>query len=187
MDFPIEILHQIVLYLPRHTQHLLILLQPHPLGQIASYIYFSTLSLHFGVRSLHKWHIISPKERQLGSNNPVLFEWHAKRSREILTSIIDGSNFATRVKKLKIYAPGSADSDNSKDQIGMSQCVFISHIFNTISDLLKLALPKMTRLRSLECHGLLLPLCDTISSLSETIPRLQTLRLRYTQPIDNTC
>jgi hypothetical protein len=148
-------------------QHLLILLQPHTLRQIASYIYFSMLSLHFGVCSLHWWHIIIKKDRQLRSNNPVWFEWHTRRSHKILTSIIDGSSFATRVKKLKIYAPGLADSDNSKDQIGMSQCVFISHIFNTISALLKLALPKMTRLRASECHGLLPPLCSAIPSLQK--------------------
>ena len=57
------------------------------------------------------------------------------KSHKIFTSIIDGSNFATRVKKLKIYTPGSADSDNSKDQISTSQCALSSVTFSTLSQI----------------------------------------------------
>jgi hypothetical protein len=124
MDLPTEIIHQIVKSLPRHVQQLLILFQPHPLGQVASYAYFSTLSLHFGVRNNHRWHITTEDERN--SKNPELLEWHNKRSSEILTCIIDGGNFATRVKKLKIYTPGSADSDGLADQICTSSCICVN-------------------------------------------------------------
>lgn len=51
LDLPIELLYEIVLYLPRHILKLLLLFQPHPLGRIASYTYFSSLTLHFGVSS----------------------------------------------------------------------------------------------------------------------------------------
>jgi hypothetical protein len=47
-----------------------------------------------------------------------------------------------------------------------------------------MALPKMTRLKVLECYGLLMPLRTTISTLSETVPLLQRLRLGYVSPLE---
>ena len=49
MLLPAEILHEIAQYLPCHILKSLLIFQPHPLGKITSYVYFSTLSLHLGV------------------------------------------------------------------------------------------------------------------------------------------
>lgn len=53
-----------------------------------------------------------------------LTNWHAKRSYEILTNIIGGSDFARRIRRLKIYAPGSTGSDQLVSE--MSMLVFTS-------------------------------------------------------------
>ena len=110
MTFAIEILHEIVLYLPRHILKCLLLFQPHPLGQIASYVYFSTLSLHLGVSSLHKRYIGSCDELW---RNDELIDWHKKRSQQILETIVENDQFAKRVQKLKIYAPSPSSAEDS--------------------------------------------------------------------------
>lgn len=115
---PIETLHNIVLYLPRHILRSLLTFQPHPLGQIASYVYFSTLSLHFGVRPHHQWYLGTEIDGQ--QEDLDLLEWHDRRSHEILTTIIEGgANFAHKVRRLKIYAPGSLADDELEYETGM--------------------------------------------------------------------
>lgn len=90
LAFPVECLYNIVHNLRRQDLQSLLLYQPHPLQQIAFYLYFSTLSLHFGVRSLHRWHFPTDHEKESENNiNDDLLQWHNKRSQEILMAIID--------------------------------------------------------------------------------------------------
>jgi hypothetical protein len=107
---PNETLHEIVLYLPRHVLKSLLLFQPHPVGQIASDLYFSKLSLHFGARDKYK-------------EMDALAKWHDERSRDILLTIVEKSSFAKKVQTLKIYSPGSKDTDALTFQIGTLQYV----------------------------------------------------------------
>lgn len=123
-NLPIEIFQLIAQNLPRHILKTLLVLQPHPLGQVASYIYFSTLSLHFGVYHHHWWYLINFQEHLL--KNHGLPEWHKKRSYDILMSIKGGGDFAKRVKRLKIYAPGSSDSNQLVCE--MSMCTLLRSI-----------------------------------------------------------
>ena len=106
-SLPIELLQEIVLYLPRHILRSLLLFQPHPLGRIASFIYFSSLTLHFGVNGNHLWHPFSSHSPEDDVVKKVLEERHEKRSHEILEAMINGAHFANSVQTLKIYAPGS--------------------------------------------------------------------------------
>jgi hypothetical protein len=108
-SLPAETLQQIVLYLPRQTLQTLLLVQPHPLGQIASHVFFSKISLHFGVRCYHKWHLGVMHKKVI--DNPELLDWHNKRSHEILMHIVENDQFANRVQTLKIYAPDLGNSD----------------------------------------------------------------------------
>ena len=174
---PVETLHEIVLYLPRYTLRSLLEFQPHPLGNVASYVYFSMLSLHFGVRCIHRWHFGNMCGQT--AEDLKLLEWHNRRSHEILTTIIGGSaGFSCKVQRLKIYAPGSTNSDDLEPEMGKHE-LHLSHIlFMKISGLLRSALPKLKRLKVLEYHGLLLPLRETIVNLSEMAPHLQSLCLR---------
>jgi len=150
---PTETLHEIARYLPRYVLKSLLLFQPHPVGQVASYVYFSTVSLHFGVRDNYgSWE---------SDETSALMEWHDKRSFDILMTIAANNDFAKKVQTLKIYSPGMKDADPL--------------VFQT--NLLNIALPKMTRLRALECYGMLKPMRVTISKLSETVPSLQRLHL----------
>lgn len=106
-SLPIEILQEIVLYLPRHILRSFLPFQPHPLGRIASYIYFSSLTLHFGVYGTHKWHPFSwthPPGDDVAKK--VLEKRHEKRSHEILEAMIKGGHFTNNVQTLKISAPG---------------------------------------------------------------------------------
>ena len=105
-SLPTETLHEIALYLPRYVLKSLLLFQPHPFGRIASYLYFSVLSLHFG-------------EGDLGwTAMEELNEWHNKRSRDILMAVIEDNDFAKRVQTLKIYSPGSEDTEPLVFQMG---------------------------------------------------------------------
>jgi len=116
MPLAMETLHDIVLYLPRHVLKRLLLFQPHPLGQIASYVYFSMLSLHLGVSNLHLRYIGIGSELR---RDDGLIEWHKRRSQQILQAIIENDQFARRVRTLKIYVPRSAeDSDTLTFQMG---------------------------------------------------------------------
>jgi hypothetical protein len=117
MPLAMETLHEIVLYLPRHVLKRLLLFQPHPLGQIASYVYFSMLSLHLGVSNLHLRYIgVGSDPRR----DDGLIEWHKRRSLQILQTIIENDQFARRVQTLKIYAPSHSaeDSDTLAFQMG---------------------------------------------------------------------
>jgi hypothetical protein len=111
---PTETLHEIALYLPRHVLKSLLFFQPHPVGRVASYLYFSVVSLHFGVRDSDRYSSI------WGESNEMieLTEWHEKRSYGILMAIIENNDFAKRVQRLKIYSPGSKDTDALTFQIG---------------------------------------------------------------------
>lgn len=176
---PTETLHEIALYLPRHVLKSLLLFQPHPVGRIASYLYFSVVSLYFGVRDGDYWYINVWGE---SSEMAALVEWHEKRSHDILMAIIENDDFAKRVQTLKIYSPGSKDTDALTFQMGKliaQACFMVSCWLILLTGLLAIALPKMIRLRVLECYGLLMPLRTTISRLSETVPLLQRLRLGY--------
>jgi hypothetical protein len=123
-SLPTETLHEIVLYLPRHVLKSLLLFQPHPVGRIASYLYFSMVSLHFGVRDYGRY------TSSWGESNEVavLRKWHDKRSHDILMAIIENNDFAKRVQTLKIYSPGPTDTDALVFQMGKfkhsSWCLF---------------------------------------------------------------
>lgn len=124
---PVETLHDIVLYLPRYTLRSLLVFQPHPLGNVASYVYFSTLSLHFGIRCNHRWYFGNQHEQTV--EDLELLEWHNRRSHEILTTIIGGeAGFSCKVQRLKIYAPGSTNSDDLEPEMGTHK-LHLSHRF----------------------------------------------------------
>src|SRR5882762_3883907 len=94
---PTEILHEIACYLSRRTLKTLLVFLHHPLGQIASYIYFAELTLNFGVPGLGR---------------PIYYHWdvteyawmtrHEKRTNEILMAIVQDAKFATRVRVLEL-------------------------------------------------------------------------------------
>ena len=113
---PNETLHEIALYLPRHVLKSLLFFQPHPVGQIASDLFFSTLSLHFGVHDSDR----NSHSLNWGIANGVegLIEWHENRSYGILMTIVENNDFAKKVQPLKIYSPGSRDTDALVFQMG---------------------------------------------------------------------
>jgi len=96
-------------YLPWQTLKTILLVQAHSLGQITSHVFFSSLSLHFGVHCYHKWHLRVIHKKVI--DNPKLLDCHNKWSHEILMHTIKNNQFANRVQTLKIYAPSSGDSD----------------------------------------------------------------------------
>lgn len=106
---PTETFHEIVRYLPRYSLKTLLLFQPHPLGQIASYVYFSTLALHFGMRKTRLMLEAGSRGRLGPLVDDPLIIWHQKRSDEILKNILNNANFATRIVRLKLYAIGDSD------------------------------------------------------------------------------
>ena len=119
-SLPVETLHEIVLYLPRHSLRGLLLLQPHPLGQVASYVYFSTLSLRFGIcQSYLSWCV--------QTDDPLTL-WHQKRSIEILEAIINDANFASRVKRLNLSAVGDSSELLGALQCGLLPCFRSPHL-----------------------------------------------------------
>lgn len=123
---PTETLNQIALYLPRRVLKSLLDFQPHPFGQIASYLYFSTLSLHFGVRDFDRYEIGWGESPEA----VALREWHDKRSHSILMTIVEDDNFAKRIQTLKIYCPGLEDADTLVFQMGKHQRAS-GHIFGS--------------------------------------------------------
>jgi hypothetical protein len=178
---PYEILHEIALYLPRRVLKCLLLFQPHPVGRIASDLFFSTLSLHFGVRDSDRYTPFRNWGQAYGME--ALIEWHEKRSYDILMTIIENDNFAKKVRTLKVYSPCSRDTDPLIFQMGKIKHKLWSLVGSFyLAGLLNLALPKMSRLRVLECYGLILPLQPTISKLPETVPLLRSMRLGYVFP-----
>ena len=108
-SLPTETFHEIVRYLPRDSLKTLLLFQPHPLGQIASYVYFSTLALHFGMRKTHLITEAEPRGRLGPLVDDPLTVWHQKRSDEILKTILNDANFATKIVRLKLYVIGESD------------------------------------------------------------------------------
>ena len=119
-SLPVEILQQIVLYIPRQTLQTVLLVQPHPLGQIASHVFFSKLSLHFGVGYNYKGHHGLTKR---AGGNPEFLHWHVKRSQEILMHIIENDRFASSVQTLKIYAlASSGDPDMLRPETSTWEC-----------------------------------------------------------------
>jgi hypothetical protein len=119
---PVELWTEIISYLPRYNLKPLLIFQPHPLGKIASHIYFSTLSLHLGVfgsqllcYDMYRSWYESTDEFVKGREE--LIKWHNKRSRDILTTIVE-SDFGNRIQKLKIYAGSDDETDTLALQIG---------------------------------------------------------------------
>jgi hypothetical protein len=180
---PVELWTEIISYLPRYNLKRLLIFQPHPLGKIASHIYFSTLSIHLGAfRSqllyYNRYRSWCESTDEFVKGRDELIKWHNKRSRDILTTIVE-SDFGNRIQKLKIYAGSDDQTDTLAFQIG-AVCPLgfkMCHSFQ-FADLLVSALPKLTRLKILECNGLI-PLFTAIASSLVTLPRLKTLRLRY--------
>jgi hypothetical protein len=121
VSLPTEILHEVALYLSRHVLNLklLLLFQPHPLGQVASDLFFSVLTLHFGIRILPTWLMFTNDiswNGELVPANDLLTKWHEKRSNEILTTIINDAAFAKKIRRSKLYALG--DLDELAPQLG---------------------------------------------------------------------
>lgn len=120
---PAEILHEIALYLPRHILKSLMIFQPHPLGKIASYVYFSTLSsLHLGVIGMSTQCTI----REPPEHHDKLVTWHNKRSLNILKTIMD-SEFGKRIQKLIIYSACSAKPGNHPEVLASQRGVPIAY------------------------------------------------------------
>src|ERR1700691_615469 len=119
-SLPAETLHEIAMYLPRYILKTLLVFQPHPLGKIASYVYFSKLSLYLGVPGIPLRYMGHEPQ---GSNDELVM-WHNRRSSDILMAIVE-SDFGKRIQKLRVYAACSG-SENHTDmlalQIGESVC-----------------------------------------------------------------
>lgn len=108
---PVETMHQIALCLPRQTLRTLLQFRPHYIGQVASYVFFSRLSLHFGVDCTYRWHSGIRYEKE--APDPELLRWHNNRSYQILMHIVADNSFANRVWKLKIYVPDMEQSESN--------------------------------------------------------------------------
>lgn len=98
---PVEIWFKIIAYLPRLGLKPLLYV-PH-LRHIASELYFQDIDLHFGVFPL----IIGRYFRVFSQYDFVqsdLHSWHLQRALDIMTRILDDNLFASRVKKIRVYA-----------------------------------------------------------------------------------
>jgi hypothetical protein len=119
-SLPVEILHEIVFYLPRYILKSFLVFQPHPLGKIASYVYFSKLSLYLGILGLPLRYMGHEPQ---GSDDELVM-WHNRRSHDILTTIVE-SDFGKRIQKLRVYAACSRSENHTEVlelQMGESVC-----------------------------------------------------------------
>lgn len=128
---PVELWAEIISYLPRYILKSLFIFHPHPLGKIASHVYFSTLSLHFSIFHDHKRY--ADMYRSCCESNDEwlkwhdeLVKWHNKRSCDILMTIMR-SDFGNRIQKLRIYAGSDGQTDTLALQIGVV-CFFQKQI-----------------------------------------------------------
>lgn len=114
---PVELWTEIMFYLPRYILKSLLIFQPHPLGRIASHIYFSILSLRLGTSRYYEQYM-EEFTSCWESNDDTSVEWHNKRSHDILVTIVE-SDFGNRVQKLRIDAATEGQADTSVSLMGV--------------------------------------------------------------------
>jgi hypothetical protein len=102
----------------KYTYLNLAIFQPHPLGKIASHVYFSMLSLHLGVFRYQMGHMYMYSGYESDDERDELMKWHNKRSHDILITIME-SDFGNRIQKLRIYAGSDGQTDTSGLQMGV--------------------------------------------------------------------